>query len=337
MRPSFNPRLINGPFDDPGLFIAFPFRNRALLFDLGDLSALSSRNILKISHAFITHTHMDHFVGFDRLLRLFIGRSKTLHLYGPPGFMQNVEGKLAGYSWNLVKNYEDSLILEITEVHARQLRTARYRCKDAFRKKSPPAIRPFDRILHEESAITVSAVLLDHDIPCLGFTLAERFHVNIRKDSLDELGLQPGPWLYTFKQALYNRLSPESAIDAGLLGDEGKKRFRLGDLAEKIALITPGQKISYIVDVGYTPAIAEKIVAFTKNADHLFIEAAFLDQHEKIAREKNHLTARQAGTIAGRAQVKQFTPFHFSPRYVGQDHLLQKEAREAYEKASQPV
>ena len=289
MRPSFNPRLINGPFDDPGLFIEFLFRDRALLFDLGDLSALSSRNILKISHAFITHTHMDHFVGFDRLLRLFIGRSKTLHLYGPPGFIQNVEGKLAGYSWNLVKNYEDSLILEVTEVHSRQLRTAQYRCKDAFRQNSPPVIRPFDRVLHEEAALTVSAVLLDHDIPCLGFTLAERFHVNIRKDSLDELGLQPGPWLQSFKQALFNRLSPESVIDAGLLGGDGKKRFRLGDLAEKIALITPGQKISYIVDVGYTPTSAEKIVAFSKNADHLFIEAAFLDQHRKIAGEKNHL------------------------------------------------
>ncbi len=95
MRPRFHPRLINGPFDDPGLFIPFLFENRAVLFDLGDILSLTPREILKISHVFVTHTHMDHFIGFDRILRLALGREKDLHLYGPPEFFKNVEGKLA--------------------------------------------------------------------------------------------------------------------------------------------------------------------------------------------------------------------------------------------------
>jgi ribonuclease Z len=89
MRPRFHPRLINGPFDDPGLFIPFLYENRAILFDLGDINTLSARDILKVSHVFITHTHMDHFIGFDRLLRLFLGREKKLYLYGPQGFLKN--------------------------------------------------------------------------------------------------------------------------------------------------------------------------------------------------------------------------------------------------------
>ncbi|MBW2643668.1 MAG: MBL fold metallo-hydrolase, partial [Deltaproteobacteria bacterium] len=97
MRPSFLPRLVNGPFDDPGLFIPFLLEKRAIIFDLGDIYSLSSRDILKISHVFISHTHMDHFLGFDRLLRLFLGREKHLYMYGPEGFLKNVEGKLAGY------------------------------------------------------------------------------------------------------------------------------------------------------------------------------------------------------------------------------------------------
>ncbi|MGD8471853.1 MAG: ribonuclease Z, partial [Desulfobacteraceae bacterium] len=105
MRPRFHPRLINGPFEDPGLYISFLFEKRAIIFDLGDTLPLAARDLLKISHAFITHTHVDHFIGFDRVLRIALGREKKLHLYGPRGFLKNTEGKLAAYSWNLVKNY----------------------------------------------------------------------------------------------------------------------------------------------------------------------------------------------------------------------------------------
>jgi ribonuclease Z len=87
MRCSFLPRLINRPFENPGLLITFAFIKRALLLDLGKIDVLSSKDILKISHIFVSHTHMDHFIGFDRLLRLFAGRDKTIHLYGPCGFI----------------------------------------------------------------------------------------------------------------------------------------------------------------------------------------------------------------------------------------------------------
>ena len=93
------------------MLIPFLFEKRALIFDLGDIHSLSTRDILKISHIFITHTHMDHFVGFDRVLRLFLGREKNLYMYGPEGFIKNVEGKLAGYSWNLVGNFSNSFFI----------------------------------------------------------------------------------------------------------------------------------------------------------------------------------------------------------------------------------
>jgi ribonuclease Z len=333
MRPSFNPRLVNDPADDPGLFIPFTSQNRAILFDLGDISALSSRDILKISHVFVSHTHMDHFVGFERLLRLLIGRNKTIFLYGPQGFIENIEGKLAGYTWNLVENYEESLVLEVTEVNSTQLRIGRYRCQDAFRRCGPYETRRFEKTLLEEAALNVSAVILDHGIPCLGLCLEERFHVNIRKDSLLELGLRPGPWLQHFKQAIFEGLPPHTPIDADCERGSETIRFTLETLARQITLITPGQKISYIVDIGFSDANADKAVQLAEESDHLFIETAFLDEHADIARGKNHLTAHQAGTIAARAKVKQMTAFHFSPRYTGQMHLLPAEARSAFETA----
>jgi ribonuclease Z len=41
------------------------FEQRALLFDLSDLSRLAPRKLLRISDIFVTHRHMDH-CRFDR-------------------------------------------------------------------------------------------------------------------------------------------------------------------------------------------------------------------------------------------------------------------------------
>ncbi len=333
MRPALHPRLINGPFDDPGLFIPFLFENRAVMFDLGDIHSISTKDILKISHAFITHTHMDHFVGFERLLRLFLGREKHLSLYGPEGFIKNVEGKLAGYSWNLVNNFQNQFVLHITEVRPKHLLTSQYICQEGFAPSGQtPDKQPFTGVLLDEHGLSVSTVQLDHGIPCLGFSIKERFHINILKDNLKSLGLDVGPWIRDFKQALYKEVD----LDAPFKIEYGKKnpkksQFVLGELKDKIALITTGQKITYIVDVAYSDANAKKIVEFAKDSDHLFIEAAFLEKHKEIAGQKHHLTARQAGRLAGKAGVKQLTPFHFSPRYSDEGYLLQKEVMEAYE------
>jgi ribonuclease Z len=331
MRPSFLPRLVNGPFDDPGLFIPFLLEKRAIIFDLGDICSLATKDILKISHVFISHTHMDHFIGFDRLLRLFLGREQQLYLYGPEGFLKNVEGKLAGYSWNLVKHYPNRFALNVTEVHPDHMITRNYICQNRFIPDSKDIKQTFNGVLHKEPALCVSAEILDHSIPCLGFTIEERFHINIMKERVAGLGLEIGPWLSEFKQALYNNKDSDSEFEVRYGGQAlRKKRFILGDLAKRIALLTPGQKVSYIVDAGYSTSNEKKIIELAQNADHLFIEAAFLEKDRDIAEKKCHLTAWQAGSIAGKAGVKQVTPFHFSPRYKGLGDLLEKEARDGY-------
>jgi ribonuclease Z len=331
MHPRFHPRLINGPFDDPGLYIPFLFENRAILFDLGDMHSLSPKDILKISHVFVTHTHMDHFIGFDRLLRISLGREKTLHLYGPQKFIQHMEGKLSAYTWNLVGNYRYRLALHLMEVRRDHLLIGEYLCQNEFKPSREVVKYPFREILFAGPAFNVSAAVLDHGISCLGFAMQERFHININRDRVDALGLDTGPWLTEFKQALYNERDPESEF-AIATGRGAIQHFKLGELARQIAMITPGQKISYITDAAYNPTNTEKIISLAKNSDHLFIEAAFSEAHRDIAEEKHHLTARQAGELAARAEVKQFTVFHFSPRYLGQEHLLYREATEAYER-----
>jgi len=335
MRPSFHPRLINGPFDDPGLIIPFLYQKRALIFDLGDIHSLPAGDLLKISHAFITHTHMDHFIGFDRLLRLMLGREINLSLCGPPGFLDNVTGKLTGYSWNLVEKFNYPLKLQITEVHPDCTLYREYRCSDRFKSEGEAFRRPFTGVLHDEPGFKVSAVVLDHKIPCLGLSVKERFHINIVKDGLKNLDLEPGPWLTDFKQKLYDGTDPGAQFEVKRPGQKAPQQFELGKLAAQIAIITPGQKITYITDVVYNETNREKIVAFAKDSDHLFIEAAFLEEDHAIAREKYHLTARQAGELAAGAGARQMSIFHFSPRYLGRENLLYREAAEAFKSCQQ--
>ncbi|MBW2036118.1 MAG: ribonuclease Z [Deltaproteobacteria bacterium] len=336
MRPSFYPRLVNGPFDDPALFVPFFFEKRALLFDMGDLHSLAPKELLKITHCFVSHTHMDHFVGFDTLLRIFLGRNNTLHIFGPAGFLQNVEGKLAGYTWNLVENFDHNFVLKATEVHAQYTLTRVYRCSEAFAPNQPPERAPFDGTLLKEPFFSVETTLLDHNTPCLAFKLSERFHVNILKDRLKKLGIPVGPWLRRFKEALYQERDPEGDFEATWKegGKERKTTFCLGDLARQIAHISPGQKMVYVVDAVFSPENARKIIDIARDADQLFIEAAFLHAQADVARRKYHLTARQAGMLARKAGVKSLTVFHFSPRYLNTPSLLEKEAREAFLTAS---
>ena len=70
MTPIFEYKLLNQPFGDPALYVRMANEKKALLFDLGDISCLSPGELIKVSHAFVSHTHMDHFVGFDHLVRL---------------------------------------------------------------------------------------------------------------------------------------------------------------------------------------------------------------------------------------------------------------------------
>jgi ribonuclease Z len=333
MRPSFHPKLINDPFLDPGLFIPFLFDKRALLFDLGDLHALSSRDLLKVTHVFVTHTHMDHFVGFDTLLRIFLGREKEIHLFGPSEFLSHVEGKLAGYTWNLVSEYPNNFELRVTEIQEERMLTRTYSCQERFQSERPPEVAPFSGILLKEPSFHVEGLLLDHRTPCLGLSLVENFYVNINKEALRKMDLSVGPWLTRFKNALYEKRDLNSEFI--VTWEEGGKRIRekvfvLGELADQIGKVSPGQKIAYITDIIGSPENYKKVVQLAEGADHLFIEAAFLDRDSETAHKKYHLTAKEAGELAKKAGVKEFTLFHFSPRYNHQEAEIQKEALEAF-------
>nr|WP_246206115.1 MBL fold metallo-hydrolase [Propylenella binzhouense] len=97
-----------------------------------------------------------------------------------------------------------------------------------------------------------------------------------------------------------------------------------------LATLTPGQKIGYVTDAAFTPANAAAIEALVRGAGLLFIEAPFRHADAAIAADRAHLTTWQAGALARRAGVRRLEPFHFSPRYSGEENALVAEVMESF-------
>ena len=315
MASSFHAFLVNDLFGDPALYVSLPWERRALLFDLGDITSLSAGCLLKVTDVFISHTHVDHFVGFDHLLRVLLGRPKGLRIFGPPGLINHVEGKLRGYTWNLVEGY--TLILEVHEVYPDRVVVSRFACPDGFLRRDDPTVRPFGGVMLEEPQFRVRGAHLDHRIPCLGFALEESIHLNVDKAGLDALGLPVGPWLMDLKRAIRGG-SPDDHPIRIAWSEDGKRVERilpLGDLRRDVVRASPGQKLAYVTDVVNSRENAEKITKLVQAADTFYCEAAYAERDHDRAAARFHLTAAQAGWLAAEAQARRLVVFHFSPKY----------------------
>lgn len=327
------PQLINGPFSDPGLYIQFLFERRAMMFDLGDTAPLSARQLLAVSHVFVSHAHMDHFAGFDRLLRICLGRDLRVHIFGPSGFLDRVEHKLAGYTWNLVQNYPADFTIVATELQDDgRADTAEFHVRTAFRREAVKSLMVSNGVLVDEEGFRIRAAVLDHGIPCLGFAFEEKLRINVRKDALARLGLPVGPWLAELKAAVRQELPDRSSFRVWWRDERAlHERFvALGDLKAGILQMTPGRKVAYVTDVSWNLNNVARIAELAHGADILYIEAPFLEEDTALAAAKRHLTAAQAGRLARRAGAKRLVPFHFSPRYADREALLRAEAERAF-------
>ena len=310
MKTTFRPRLLNGQTGDPALLLTLRWQGRALLLDLGRIDRVPAALLLPIEAVFVSHAHMDHFMGFDQLLRLFLARDTTLRLYGPPGLADCVAGKLAGYVWNLTDEY--AFTIEVTEIAPGEMRTFRFPARRRFVREPIGGPRPFDGVAFADSVLTVEAAPLDHRIISMAYAVSERTHLNVRPDALAAAGLRPGQWLNVLKTAVRSGADDDTPIEV-LPGD----RRPLGELRDTLLSVTPGQKIAYVVDTLFSPANVAAIVRLAAGADLFFCESPFLDDDREQATRRYHLTARQAGALARAARVRRLQVFHFSPRYEG--------------------
>src|SRR5215212_3289340 len=320
------PRLINEPSGDPGLYVDFRFGRRALLFDLGDLGPLSARELQRVSHAFVSHAHVDHFAGFDRLLRVCLHRPEPLCLVGPPGFIERAEHRLRGYTWNLLGADSVDFRICVEEFHDDRIeRAAAFRAREAFRRADALPARLPPGVVLEDEGFRVAAATLDHGTPSLAFALRETMRVNVLRGALAVLGLPVGRWLNDAKRAIRRGEPDETIIQV-----PESVAITLGDLKRRALRIAPGQTVAYVTDAAFHEVNVARMVELARGADQLFIETPFLHEDAALAAGKRHLTAAQAGHIGRQAGARRLTPFHFSARYGDRPDALAREATLAF-------
>jgi ribonuclease Z len=332
MTPTLHPRLLNGHAGDPAVFIDALHAPGAILFDCGDLSALSTRHLLRVDLLCVSHTHMDHWSDFDRLLRPLIGREKTLRVLGPPGIAAHLHHRLASYIWNLVDRIAAELVIEATEVHPAHLAHSRFRLRAGFApERLPDTAQAADGTVLRLGALRLRAALLDHGTPSLGVAVEEEVHFNILADRLGVLGLPAGPWLMGLKAAVAAGLPDDHPVPVFARAAEaaGAPTQPLGQLRD-VVTATEGQRVAYLTDFADTAANRAAAVALAHRADTLFIEAPFLAEDAAHAAARQHLTTSAAGAIARAAGVRRVIPFHLSARHLGQEARWMAEIEQAF-------
>ncbi|WP_026462644.1 ribonuclease Z [Adhaeribacter aquaticus] len=164
--------------------------------------------------------------------------------------------------------------------------------------------------IFEDKYITVHTLPMQHRVSCCGFLFREK----------------PKP-RHLVKSKLPNFLTPPQLIKlkngADILDDSGQILVRNADVTTH-----PSHSRSYAFcsDTRYK----EDILPYIWQVDLLYHEATFLDNMRERAEYTFHSTARQAATLALKAQVKRLLIGHFSARYKDLTPLLE-EAKEVFD------
>ena len=155
-------------------------------------------------------------------------------------------------------------------------------------------------IVHHGEDYYIRCFPLDHTKTCVGYTLEELDRPGeFNPEKALQLGVPVGP--------LWGQLQKGNNVQ----NSEGKT-VRPEDV---MGAKRSGRKFSFVTDTLYKNTIAKEV----QGSDLLICEGMFEDELIDQAREKKHMTASQAATIARDANVKRMYMIHNSPRYTDKE------------------
>ncbi len=318
--------MVNGSTGDPGLFIDYPGRDDAILFDAGENGNLDPARLGDLGAVLITHHHVDHFIGLDRIVRANLDRDKTLHVFGPSGTIRKVHDRIKSYEYPFFPFQK--LVLLVRDVEPGLIRTAALECSKHFPEPEPSEAPWPGPTLFEGPGLRVEAEFADHTVPCLAFALVEEPGYHPDPAKLASGPLKSGPWV----GQVLARLRAGEPEDAPVVISGG--RFALGALAEAYFASTPGTRVAYVTDTAWSDRSRAGLVRLARKASRLYCDSFYAHAQLAQAEKYRHMTATQAAELAAQARVDELILIHFASRYAGRYEPLVEEARAIFPKVS---
>jgi ribonuclease Z len=232
-----------------------------------------------------------------KITRLLITHWHGDHILGIPGLMQTLamndySKKLHVYGPKGTKRY----MSEIMNIFA-------------FIGKIDMEIHEVDNeTVFETKDFQIKSERLSHGTECLAYSFIEKAKTRLDKKKLKKFKLPNSPLLGELQQG-------KDIIFNG-------KKIKASDVCYK----QESRKVTIILDTG----LCDSAIRTAKDADILVCESSYLESDKDIAEDRNHLTAKQAATIAKKAKAKSLYLVHLSQRYEGIPKVIEKEAKSIF-------
>lgn len=300
--------ILGGLQGDPAVFAFQKTTGEGLLFDLGSIDQMSQRNLMKVQHVFVSHTHMDHFMGFDRWLRVNIPHRRLLKIWGPAPFFERVQAKLRSYAWNLID--PDQLRFEVHEIrYDGKVAKALLTNNDNFAIKIDSEFAKTSALIRMADGALVSSAELQHvNIASIAYKVQGPDKQRFLHQNLEALELKSGPWISELQtRVAYGPHSGDFTI--------GDKTFALNELVSKLIRQESGSSFVYLTDLSFDRKNLKSLKDNFGESTRVICEASFLDADRERAVSKAHLTTRQAALIGMALNARHFQIFHVSTYY----------------------
>lgn len=323
---NLEPTFFAGLLDDPLLVVRVRPTGRNLLFDCGQVHHLAKRVLTALEVLFISHTHMDHWMGIDSVIRHLHAAPQTLDLFGPPGLADKLQHKLAGYDWNLAEDYWGSF--RVQEIFPERIVSSLFCGPQGFRREPLAGRNRADRVIYRTPHLQVAAETCEHRVPSLIFRLDELPTFLIDSERLHQLGLVPGPWLGELKRRFFSETGSPSELKVLKRDGEEIREVRIADpdgLNRQLQRPQQQTSLGYVSDIGFTAENRERILRFLPGVELLLCECTFLRAAREKARTSYHLCTDDVNQLLDKLRPRFFLPMHLSKTYSRRTAELYRE------------
>ena len=296
----FLPEIKSKIGEDISILIKLDNYSFNFICECGNASELTVKECQYTEAIFISHTHIDHFINFDFILRHQIGIGRRIIICGPEGITKQVQSKIKGYQWNLIE--KNAITYEIREIKTDgQIQRSEINPPEW---KIIPLPQNDSEGLYKNKRFTVDYTILDHKTDSIAYLFKEYDTVKINMSGTKFKG---GSWVRELKTAFENN-KEKQLIRIEENEFEAKDLFHLMETK-------PGEKIGVIMDHAANEENHQKIKSLFDNCDKVFIESFYKAEDKEFAKTHYHSYSSASAKIMKACKVKIAIPVHFSRKY----------------------